>query len=77
MNDVATAYSLQEWSALLSYVCYIYKNANYMFVGCQNRVITRVQGAVCLLYVSRHSIQNDNHTPVAYRSTGYSLQIYV
>jgi hypothetical protein len=75
MNDVATAHSLQEWSALLSYVC-------YMCVGCHNRVITPVhdpgvpdQGVVCLLHVSWHSKQSHNHVLVAYSNTVYRLQI--
>jgi hypothetical protein len=68
MNDVATTHSLQEWSALLCYVC-------YMCVGCHNRVITRVQRVVCLLYVSWHSRQSDNPVPVAYSNTVYRLQI--
>jgi hypothetical protein len=70
MNDVATAHSLQEWSALLCCVC-------YMRVGCHNRVITPVQGVVCLLYVSWHSKQSDNPVLVAYSNTAYRLQIQV
>jgi hypothetical protein len=58
MNDVATDHSLQEWSALLCYV-------RYMCVGCQNRVITPVQGIFYLLHVSWHSIQSDNPVLVA------------
>jgi hypothetical protein len=68
MNDVATAGSLQEWSALLCCVC-------YMCVGFYNRVITPVQGVACLLYVSRHSIQRDNPVLVAFSNTGCRLQI--
>jgi hypothetical protein len=49
MNDVATAHSLKEWSALLCYVCDI-------CVGRQKRVMTSVQGVICLLHLSWHSI---------------------
>jgi hypothetical protein len=70
MNDVATAHSLQEWSALLCYV-------SSMWLGRQNRVITPVQGVVCLLHVSWHSIQSDNPVLVAYSNTVYRLQIQV
>jgi hypothetical protein len=70
MNDVATAHSLQEWGALLCYVC-------DMCLARQIRVITPVQGVACLLYVSWHSIQNDNPVLVAYSNTVYRLQIQV
>jgi hypothetical protein len=70
MNDVATAHSLQEWSALLCYVC-------YMGLGRKSRVITPVQGVVCLSYVSWHSIQRHNPVQVVYSNTVYRLQIQV
>jgi hypothetical protein len=48
-------------------------------VGTYKRLIltTGHLGAVCLLYLSWHSIQSDNPVLVAYSNTVYKLQIQV